>query len=89
MEHLLSNVLAVSTPYEPLGLLGALVGCGMAVIGAGVGLGMIGSKAVEAVARQPEAHSRVFTVMIVVAAMLEGVTFLALVMCFLGLLWLK
>ena len=33
----------------------SVVGAGLAVIGAGIGIGMIGGKAMEAIARQPEA----------------------------------
>ncbi len=80
---------AAAPARSSLGLFGAGLGCGLIIIGAGIGLSIIGGKAVESIARQPEAHSRVFTAMIVVAAMLEGVTFLALLICFLAVNWLK
>jgi F-type H+-transporting ATPase subunit c len=84
------EVAAAAAPARSsLGLFGAGLGCGLIIIGAGIGLSIIGGKAVESIARQPEAHSRVFTAMIVVAAMLEGVTFLALLICFLAVNWLK
>jgi F-type H+-transporting ATPase subunit c len=90
MNYLMLGILAAAagaTGGTSLGLLGAGLGCGLVIIGAGVGLALIGGKAVESIARQPEAHSRVFTAMIVVAAMLEGVTFLALLICFLSVYW--
>lgn len=55
-----------------------LVGAGLIVIGAGIGLGMIGGRAMEGIARQPEAAGKIQTAMIIVAALLEGVAFAAL-----------
>ena len=37
----------------------SVVGAGLAVIGAGIGIGMIGGKAMEAIARQPEAYGKI------------------------------
>jgi F-type H+-transporting ATPase subunit c len=90
MSYLMLGILAAAnaTGGSSLGLFGAGLGCGLVIIGAGIGLALIGGKAVESIARQPEAHSRVFMAMIVVAAMLEGVTFLALLICFLAVFWL-
>ena len=68
-----------------LATLGVAVGCGLVCIGPGLGIGMIGSRAVEAIARQPEAQPKIFTSMIVSAALIEGFTFFALVICMLGL----
>lgn len=56
----------------------SMVGAGLIVIGAGIGLGMIGGKAMEAIARQPEATGKIQTAMIIIAALLEGVAFAAL-----------
>ena len=49
-----------------------LVGAGIIVIGAGLGLGKIGGSAMEAIARQPEAANKIQTAMIIIAALLEG-----------------
>ncbi|MHC5010234.1 MAG: ATP synthase F0 subunit C [Planctomycetota bacterium] len=65
--------------------LGVALGCGLVCIGAAKGIGMIGSKAVESIARQPEARPGIFTSMIITAALIEGFTFFALVICMLGL----
>ncbi len=62
-----------------LGHLGAAVGAGLAVIGAGVGIGSIGGKAMDAIARQPEAVGSIRSNMIVAAALVEGVAFFAIV----------
>ena len=55
-----------------------LIGAGLIVIGAGIGLGQIGGKAVEGIARQPEATGKIQTAMIIVAALLEGLAFAAI-----------
>ncbi len=72
-----------------LAIFGAAIGCGLIIIGVGVGIGMIASKSVDSIARQPEAGGRIFTSMIVAAALLEGVTFFALLICMLTVYWLK
>lgn len=55
-----------------------MVGAGIIIVGAGIGLGMIGGKAMEAIARQPEASNKIQTAMIIIAALLEGLAFAAL-----------
>jgi F-type H+-transporting ATPase subunit c len=58
---------------------GAGLAAGMAVIGAGLGIGAIGSGACEATARQPEMGGRIFTNMILTAALVEGVALFGVV----------
>ncbi|MEX0653182.1 MAG: ATP synthase F0 subunit C [Phycisphaeraceae bacterium] len=55
------------------------MGAGLAVIGAGQGIGRIGGSAVESIARQPEAGGRIFTSMLLAAALIEGVALFAVV----------
>jgi len=55
------------------------LGAGLAAIGAGIGIGQIGGKAVEAIARQPEAISKIQLNMIIAAALVEGVALFAVV----------
>ena len=62
-----------------LAKLGAGVGAGLAAIGAGIGIGQIGGKAVEGIARQPEAAGDIRSNMIVAAALIEGVAFFGIV----------
>jgi F-type H+-transporting ATPase subunit c len=62
---------------------GAGLGAGIVIIGAGYGFGRIGSAALESMARQPEVANRIGVNMIVIAALLEGVAFFALVVCLL------
>lgn len=55
------------------------VGVGLTVIGAGIGIGKIGASAVEGIARQPEATSKIQTAMIIAAALIEGVALFGVV----------
>ena len=66
-----------------MGYLGAAVGAGLATIGAGLGIGKIGQGAMEGMARQPEAGGDIRSTMIIAAALVEGVAFFAVVVCFL------
>ncbi len=66
-----------------MGYLGAAVGAGLATIGAGIGIGKIGQGAMEGMARQPEAGKDIRSTMIIAAALVEGVAFFAVVVCFL------
>lgn len=66
-----------------LAKLGAGIGAAIAVIGAAYGIGQIGGKAMEALARQPEAANDIRSSMIVSAALIEGVAFFAIAVCFL------
>ena len=61
--------------------LGAAIGAGLVVIGAGLGIGLIGSRAMESIARQPEAAADIRTNMIITVALLEGVALLGEVIC--------
>jgi F-type H+-transporting ATPase subunit c len=56
-------------------------GAAFVIIGAGYGIGKIGSSAVESMARQPEMAGKIQTAMIIAAALIEGVTFYALIVC--------
>jgi F-type H+-transporting ATPase subunit c len=57
----------------------AAVGAGLAVIGAGLGIGRIGGSAMDAIARQPEAYSKIQIAMIIAAALIEGAALFAIV----------
>jgi len=67
---------------ENLGMLSAGLGAGLAVIGAGLGIGKLAAAALEAAGRQPEAASSLQTMMIIAAALIEGVAFFGLFICF-------
>lgn len=63
----------------------AAVGAGLTAIGAGLGIGLIGGKATEGIARQPEAAAKIFGPMVLMAALVEGVALFGMVICFLAL----
>ena len=65
--------------------LGIGLGAGIAAIGAGLGIVKIGSSAMEAIARQPEATNDIRSNMIVIAALIEGVALFAVIVCLLML----
>ncbi len=70
---------AAASARDAYSLFGAALGIGMAIIGAGIGLGRIGGQAAEAIARQPEASGDIRGIAILIAVLLEGVTIIALV----------
>ena len=62
------------------------IGAGLAVIGAGLGIGLIGKGATEGIARQPEASGKIQTAMIIAAALIEGAALFGVVVGLLGVL---
>ena len=62
---------------------GSAFGAGLVIIGAALGIGRIGGQAVESMSRQPEAAGNIQTAMIISAALIEGATFFALIVCML------
>ncbi|MEP7194934.1 MAG: ATP synthase F0 subunit C [Saprospiraceae bacterium] len=59
------------------------IGMGLAAIGAGIGVGTIGGKALEAIARQPEAIGDIRSNMILTAALVEGAALIAIILAYL------
>lgn len=66
---------------SPLIAFSGAFGAGLVIIGAGYGIARIGSSAVESMARQPEAAGGIQTAMLIAAALIEGATFFALIVC--------
>ncbi|REJ71112.1 MAG: ATP synthase F0 subunit C [Planctomycetota bacterium] len=60
-------------------------GAGIILLGAGFGIAKIGAAAVESMARQPEAAGDIRGGMILAAALIEGATFFALIVCIIAL----
>ena len=60
----------------------AAIGAGIAVIGAGLGIGNIGGKAMESIARQPEAVGDIRASMLIMAALIEGAAIIAIILSF-------
>ena len=71
---------------QGIGVLGGVIGAGLIVMGAARGIGQLAGCAVEAIARQPEAGGRIFTTMIIAAALIEGVTLFALIICIIAVM---
>jgi len=61
--------------------IGAGLGAGLVTLGGARGIGHLAGQAMEGIARQPEAGGRIGTNMIIAAALIEGFTFFALVIC--------
>ena len=57
------------------------IGAGLAVLGAGIGIGRIGGSACESVARQPDMANKIQAVMIIAAALIEGAAFAVILLC--------
>jgi F-type H+-transporting ATPase subunit c len=57
------------------------IGAGLVILGAGYGIGRIGGSAVESMARQPEVARNIQIAMLIAAALIEGATFFALIVC--------
>jgi len=75
----LLNVLLEATNLEPIAQLAAPIGAAIAALAAGYGIGSIGKAALESIARQPEASGDIRSSMIISAALIEGVSFFAIV----------
>ena len=65
------------------------IGAGVVAMGAAYGIGKLAASAVESMARQPEVAGKIQTAMIIAAALIEGFTFFALIICFLQNPWAK
>ena len=66
--------------------LGGAFAAGLIILGAGFGIGKIGSSAVESMARQPEVATNIQTGMIISAALIEGATFFGLIVCLISIM---
>jgi len=82
---LAQEVAAEAAKLNTLQGLGGGLAAGLAVLGAGVGIGRIGGSAVESIARQPEMAGKIFINMILTAALVEGVALFAVVVGLIGL----
>jgi F-type H+-transporting ATPase subunit c len=84
MLHVLALLQAAASDTAGKGYaqIGAGLAAGLAVIGAGIGIGRIGGQAVEGMARQPDNSARIQTAMIISAALVEGVALFGAVVAF-------
>lgn len=91
MDLLVSLLTLVQDPPAQLidfGLKGGLaaIGAGLCIIGGAFGIGRLASSAMEGISRQPEAAGDIRGGMILAAALIEGVTLLAIIICLLAVL---
>jgi F-type H+-transporting ATPase subunit c len=63
------------------------IGAGLVILGAALGIGNLAKAAVDSMARQPEISGNIQTAMIIAAALIEGVTFFALIIILLQVLF--
>ena len=65
-----------------LTMLAKALAIGLGAIGPGIGVGLIGAKAMEAIGRNPEASGKVLITMLIAAAFAEAIAIYALVIAF-------
>jgi F-type H+-transporting ATPase subunit c len=68
---------------ETMKMLGAGIAAGLGMIGPGIGLGLIGLGAMQAIGRNPEARGAILTNMILIGALAEAVGIYALIVAIL------
>lgn len=84
MFPLLQVAVAATKEYAAAwAMVGAAIGAGLAVIGAGIGIGRLGGQAMDGMARQPELAGQIQTGALILAALIEGATLFAIVVAFL------
>ena len=81
-EEVVKKVAQTGGEWQVLGVVGAVIGAGVSVFGAALGISRIAVSATESIARQPEAGARIFTSMLLAAAFIKGGMLLALIVCF-------
>ena len=84
-----SILAATGTGVSALTIGAVMLGCAAIILAAAFAIASIGSRAVESIARQPEAGARIFSTMVIAAALVEGITFFSLLICFLALYWTR
>ena len=58
------------------------IAIGLGAVGPGIGIGMIGAKAMEAIGRNPEASGKILVPMLIASAFAEAIAIYALVIAF-------
>jgi F-type H+-transporting ATPase subunit c len=65
-----------------LAVLAKAIAIGLGAIGPGIGIGLIGARAMEAVGRNPEASGKILVLMLISSAFAEAIAIYALVIAF-------
>ena len=82
---MIATIILQAIAGAALGKVGAALGAAIAAFAAGYGIGKVGTAAMEAIARQPEAAGNIRTSMIIVAGMIEGASLLGIIVCLLAI----
>ena len=82
---MIATIILQAIAGAALGKVGAALGAATAAFAAGYGIGKVGTAAMEAIARQPEAAGNIRTSMIIVAGMIEGAALLGIIVCLLAI----
>lgn len=83
MIEVMGLLQAATASDRGLAMIGAGIAAAGGVIGAGIGIGQIGGRAVEGMARQPEAAGTIQTAALILAALVEGAALFGVVIGFL------
>lgn len=78
---MITTLITLQVAGAALTKIGAALGASIIVLGASWGIGKIGTTALESIARQPEAAGDIRSSMVVSAALIEGVSFFAIIIC--------
>ncbi len=78
MEFLMQLVATFPPVLDILAAMEGKIHVGLAGTGAGIGVGLVGAKAAEAVGRNPGAQGQIMTIGIIFAALAEGLIFIAI-----------
>ena len=78
MDSIINLVAAIPAVFNLLAEMSGSIHVGLAGLGAGLGIGLIGAKAAEATGRNPGASGNVLTIAIILAALAEGLIFIAI-----------
>lgn len=82
---MLTTVILQAAVGAVLGKVAGSIGAGIAAIAAAVGIGKIGSSAMEAIARQPESAGNIRSAMIIIGALVEGACLFAIIACLMAI----
>ena len=78
MDSIINLVAAIPAVFNLLAEMSGSIHVGLAGLGAGLGIGLIGAKAAEATGRNPGASGNILTIAIILAALAEGLIFIAI-----------
>ncbi len=82
-KHIISSIyLDIFMDVETARLLGMALAAGLGVIGPGIGIGLIGGGAMQAIGRNPEATGKIISNMILAIVFTEALGILAIVVAF-------